>query len=148
MCEINSELIELENKNKKAEDLKQKEKSTVKENEVNKQNPKRIKLDLWGFIKEQQDEPTLSNAAIELDRYLSEPVLEDQNCDIFEWWELNKHRFPTLYKLTLKYLPIPATSVPSERVFSKAGVIKDDLRNRIAPENLNAVIFKPQLNKD
>ena len=109
----------MENKNKKAEDLKQKEYSTEKEKEVNNQKPKRMNLALWGFIKEQQDEQTLSNAAIELDRYLSEHVLKDQNCDIFEWWKINKHWFPTLYKLTLKYLPIPATSVPSERVFFK-----------------------------
>ncbi|KAF0682248.1 zinc finger BED domain-containing protein 1-like [Aphis craccivora] len=48
---------------------------------------------------------------------------------------------PELYKLQQKYLCIPATSVPSERVFSKAGLLTNDRRNRLSPKNLNYIIF-------
>ena len=39
------------------------------------------------------------------------------------WWYENKSRYPNLCKLTLYYLCIPATLVPSERVFSISGHI-------------------------
>jgi len=34
-----------------------------------------------------------------------------------EFWQQHKETFPDLYKLSLKYLCIPATSFSSERVF-------------------------------
>ena len=139
---MNSELIELE-KTIKSEEIKN-QLENEQEIEIS-QNSKRIKLDLWGFVQEQQDEQILSDAEVELDRYLREPVIKSkiltEQIDIYDWWQLNKHRYPHLYKLTLKYLSIPATSVPSERVFSKAGEIKSDLRSRIKADNLNSIIF-------
>ena len=39
------------------------------------------------------------------------------------WWYENKSRYPNLCKLTLYYLCIPATSVPSEQAFSISGHI-------------------------
>ena len=40
-----------------------------------------------------------------------------------------------------KYLSIPGTSVPSERVFSKGGVIVDPFRSRLSPHHVNTLIF-------
>ena len=34
-----------------------------------------------------------------------------------EFWNLNKNKFPILYKMALKYLSIPAISAPVERLF-------------------------------
>jgi len=34
-----------------------------------------------------------------------------------------------------------ATSVPSERIFSKAGQVMTDIRNRLTGDNLNKLLF-------
>jgi hypothetical protein len=41
----------------------------------------------------------------------------------------------------MKYLCVPSTSVPSERIFSKAGEILSKKRNRISVKHLNNLIF-------
>ena len=39
------------------------------------------------------------------------------------WWKGESGRFPNLAHLTCKYLTVCATSIPSERIFSRAGCI-------------------------
>ncbi|MCP4492346.1 MAG: hAT transposon family protein [Gammaproteobacteria bacterium] len=48
-----------------------------------------------------------------------------------EWWRANHPRFPRLASLAERYLCIPGTSVPSERVFSAAGLVVNRLRTRV-----------------
>ena len=57
------------------------------------------------------------------------------------WWKLHQDDFPSLSKLALKYLCIPATSVPSERIFSLAGLVVNRLRARLSPEHVDMLIF-------
>ena len=40
---------------------------------------------------------------------------------ILEWWKENQLLLPILSKIAKDYLAIPATSAPSERLFSEAG---------------------------
>lgn len=75
-----------------------------------------------------------------LRQYLDIPHLE-RTKNPLEYWQQYKQTFPEMYKLSLKYLSIPATSVPSERVFSITGQITNDRRNRLSPKNLDIIIF-------
>ena len=61
--------------------------------------------------------------------------------DPLAWWKTNEIRFPTLAKLARVYLAIPATSAPSERVFSKAGQVIGQLRSKLSPSTASMIIF-------
>ena len=67
--------------------------------------------------------------------------------DPMKYWTDNKSRFPLLYQVAKKYLQIPATSVPSERVFSLAGFIVRKKRTKLLEKHVNQQIFLAR-NKD
>ncbi|XP_050339404.1 E3 SUMO-protein ligase ZBED1-like [Bactrocera neohumeralis] len=78
------------------------------------------------------------NAHISLEQYLRQDFVE-RHQNPLNYWDSKKATFPELYELSKKYLCIPATS--SERVFSKAGQIIIDRRNRLKGEKLDQIIF-------
>ena len=49
------------------------------------------------------------------------------------------------FAVAKQILAVPATSVPSERVFSTAGLVVNKLRNRLSPDLVDSIIF---LNKN
>ena len=57
------------------------------------------------------------------------------------WWKVNAHKYPLISKTAKFYLGIPATSVPSERVFSTAGDIVNAQRATLSQENVDMLIF-------
>lgn len=57
------------------------------------------------------------------------------------WWKENEKRFGNLAPLAKKYLCILGTSVPSERLFSKAGELISIRRNRLKSKNVDMMIF-------
>lgn len=57
------------------------------------------------------------------------------------WWKENEFRFPLLARMAKIYLAIPATSVPSERVFSTAGDILTSQRASLKPEHVDKLLF-------
>lgn len=91
------------------------------------------------------DEPGGIN--LELRQYLNQPPIpRDQ--DPFKHWHTLKPAYPTLFTIAIRYLSIVATSVPSERMFSKAGIIKSDLRSRLSGKRLNSLLFLGSLNAE
>ncbi|XP_033218370.1 uncharacterized protein LOC117173835 [Belonocnema kinseyi] len=90
------------------------------------------------------DTDTAGGLSVELRQYLNQPT-GPRYVNPFEEWNNIKHAYPNLYKVTLEYLPILATSVPSERLFSKASKIITKLRNRLSGKHLNQLIFLASL---
>ncbi|CAF4745375.1 unnamed protein product, partial [Rotaria socialis] len=74
---------------------------------------------LFPYLKENKkvSNEDKSRFLIELDAYLCEESRE-QNL-LF----IKKHLYPRLYQLSLKYLSVPVTSAPIERVFLQSGFL-------------------------
>lgn len=65
---------------------------------------------------------------------------EPMKTDPLNYWSKQAENFPELSSLARKLLPIQATSVASERVFSRVSLIDTPHRNRLLPKNLSACI--------
>ena len=74
----------------------------------------------------------------EIERYMLEPASQSPP---LQWWKERVGTFPTLSRLAAKYLCIPSSSVPSERIFSLAGNIVTKKRCGLSPDNVNQLIF-------
>jgi len=57
------------------------------------------------------------------------------------WWKDNAPRYPKLAAVAKMILSIPATSTPSERIFSKAGFIVNKNRSCLLPKNVDTLVF-------
>ncbi|MBN3296784.1 ZBED4 protein, partial [Amia calva] len=81
-------------------------------------------------------EPEQSNRGIEreIELYRREASIPLSSCPL-KWWREN------CSLLAKAYLSIPATSVPSERVFSTAGDIVTAQRSQLLRENIDMLIF-------
>lgn len=77
---------------------------------------------------------------LELDRYLAVDYLKRDE-DPLLWWEKNALFFPNLSKIVKQKFHIPATSVASERIFSKAGNIISERRTRLSTAHVEQLIF-------
>ena len=74
----------------------------------------------------------------EIQKYIAEDKTSENP---LTWWKVNGFRYPILSQLVKKYLCILATSVPSERAFSKAGHIVNDKRACLLPDSVNMLVF-------
>ena len=87
---------------------------------------------------------TSDESTVDIRRYLQERNIP-RNDDPLAWWKEHATHYPHLQQLAMKYLCIPATSVPAERLFSKAGELISKRRSCLKPKNVNMLPF---LNKN
>ncbi|XP_063931353.1 uncharacterized protein LOC135143417 [Zophobas morio] len=58
-----------------------------------------------------------------------------------KWWSVNRSELKILYGIARRFLSPPPASVPSEELFSSAGLIYEPLRNRLEPEKAAILLF-------
>jgi len=101
--------------------------------------------DIWKSFDERvsslvgQNNSTVASI-VEMDKYLNECLLS-RHMDPLKWWSERKHIYPRLYEIMKRRLCVPATSVPSERVFSKAGQVLTQRRSRLTTSKVEKLIF-------
>ncbi|XP_056092489.1 E3 SUMO-protein ligase ZBED1-like [Rhinichthys klamathensis goyatoka] len=76
----------------------------------------------------------------EIKVYLSLPPIPAEE-DPLVWWKGHASELPHLARVARKLLCIPATSVPSERVFSASGHIVSPQRALLKPDKVNMLTF-------
>lgn len=76
----------------------------------------------------------------ELSLYLGAPPEKIQQ-DPLSFWRALKPTYPNLSEIVLEFLAVVATSVPSERLFSKAGQIITKTRNRLEGKLASQLLF-------
>ena len=76
----------------------------------------------------------------ELQQFTDAAVIPRADCPL-SWWARNKSTYPAVAVVARRLLAIPATSVPSERLFSKAGDVMSKKRNRLAPSKADRIVF-------
>lgn len=65
------------------------------------------------------------------------------NTLVFDYWEKNKHVWPTLYELASVVHAVPPTQATVERSFSAMALVFSPLRTRISDENLeNSLLIR------
>jgi hypothetical protein len=62
------------------------------------------------------------------------------NQDPILWWVARKNAYPNLWRMALDLLGIPATSTPSERLFSRAGEIFTSCRKCLHGDTAQALL--------
>jgi len=98
---------------------------------------------LLDFLYEEDEVPgsssnsnlTSADAIIAVDLYLKSQQLP-YNEDPLKFWFERRSSFPHLLPVVLQHLVIPGSSVPCERLFSRAGYIVTKRRNRLKPYNV------------
>lgn len=81
-----------------------------------------------------------SAAIVEIDKYLQEGLIPRHDNPL-KWWKDNQNVYPRLFELMKKRHCILATSVPCERIFSKAGQTITEKRSRLSSKNFEKMIF-------
>ena len=85
--------------------------------------------------------PTDSPQEEQLQLYLSDMKVPQEEIDAIDFWVANKARFPDIAPVALDVLVIPASSTPIERVFSSTGLVTAGRRCRLSAKQLEREIL-------
>ena len=91
-------------------------------------------------------EPPKSKSVLvkqEVERYMAESVeqSDSENNFVLNWYKQRLNVYPRLARLARRYLACPASSVPSERLFSSAGNLLTKKRSCLKPDNVDKLLF-------
>lgn len=100
---------------------------------------RQIAMLLRGDDEEDTDEDQERGGKEEIKDYLQDRTKVETGP--LAWWRKNEERYPKLARVAKHLLSIPATSTPSERIFSKAGFIVSKTRSSLLPKNVDKLIF-------
>ncbi|XP_071371643.1 E3 SUMO-protein ligase ZBED1-like [Centroberyx affinis] len=88
---------------------------------------------------EEEEEHDGDSAKKEMEQYLRDTTKVQSGP--LAWWKQNSDRYSKLAFAAKHCLCVPATSTPSERIFSKAGYVVNKTRSSLLPENVDKLIF-------
>lgn len=125
--------------------IPQKEAANQQINQVSPPSTSAATDDLWlDFdidVQHSSDHRSLqTEKQVECRRYFEEQNIA-RDSDPLHYWSSCEKSLPMLSSLARKFLCIPATSVPSERLFSAAGELVSLKRNRLKPKNIDMFLF-------
>ncbi|KAJ3535357.1 hypothetical protein NM688_g6991 [Phlebia brevispora] len=102
-----------------------------------------------------QDEPQLTPEQAEVEhrrlveeefaRYIADGILEDDgdseylNFDLCRYWQQNRLKYPTLFRIALDVMPVQASAVPCERVFSSSKETFTARRTNLSPVHMEVL---------
>lgn len=91
---------------------------------------------------QEEDEDDKQNQEVQREvlQYFGEQPLSKKENPLL-WWRANAARYPTLARLAKYFLCIPATSTPSEHLFSAAGYIASKRRASLSADHVNMLTF-------
>lgn len=122
--------------------------SDADEGVIGTENPH---FDFWQhhneLLQDRQRSKSASFKTDEISLYLAMPLSPLKNNPL-EDWEQMKPTYPFLYKEARKYLMIVGSSVPCERLFSKAGATVTQTRNRLSGKHLEKLLFLGNVPKE
>ncbi len=84
---------------------------------------------------------TTTIVSLEIENFKAVPVQPGLAVDSLKWWKTNLHSFPNLARVARLVLAVPATSAPSERMWSEAGLIVRAKRASMEPSNVAMSVF-------
>ncbi|KAF5191039.1 Zinc finger bed domain-containing protein ricesleeper 2-like [Thalictrum thalictroides] len=90
----------------------------------------------WGEAESSSSSEELKE---EVDRYWAQKIVAPSTNPL-SWWQVNHQQFPTLARMARSILAIPATSAPSERVFSSGRRILRWDRSALSARSTEALV--------
>jgi hypothetical protein len=75
----------------------------------------------------------------ELTRYLKLPAMPRET-NIYQYWKAKQYDFPIISRIAKDFLAIPATSAPSECVFSIGSDVVTKKRNRLTGNSVRMIM--------
>jgi hypothetical protein len=86
------------------------------------------------------DTTNARNIEAEWTRWLKEKA-QPRDTDILSYWKVKQNEYPTIARIAKDHLAIPASSAPSESVFSHGDDLVTKKRNRLAPQTIRELLF-------